>query len=221
MRIIPDSPEHPTFQKISELWRQGLPNLDGLVLLFVCKSIDHQNIQTALSESGPIILCFNELEHNARNQVLNVFSTRVIYSFDYAENINWDERLEIIGLKAENHSLKSKSGIENKGVITILHERKFHIINPRDIMYITPAEKNKRKCIIQTTHHVLQCNKSLSHFQTILDESFIQVNRHTLVNIHYVIEIERFEKEITLRNNHTFSLGRAFEKEVKAKVLKR
>lgn len=53
----------------------------------------------------------------------------------------------------------------------------------------------------------LICSKSLKFFETKLPQYFYRTNRNTIINLIYVVKVNKKARTITLTNNHTTTIS--------------
>ncbi|MCB0645346.1 MAG: LytTR family transcriptional regulator DNA-binding domain-containing protein [Saprospiraceae bacterium] len=212
MKIIPDSQDHPALKPLQVYWPTGRSYYYDCLLICVSDHAQNLNLSGIDQENKPIIFCFHETSSEDRKKLLDHFSNKIVSTFDFSPEINWPQHIELLCLKAENYLLKYDSQVSNRTAIHIHSDSKIIFIDLKDIIYIALEGKNSRRSIVHTTLQKMICSQSLSYFKPLLDKNFIQINRHTIINSKWIAEIDRYEKEVILKNQMNFSLGRAYEK---------
>ena len=193
-------------------WPPGRSYYYDCLLICISEHVQSTNFSVLEYENLPIIFCFYKTNPEDRKRLLAHFANRIVSTFDFSPDINWPQLIELLSLKTENYLLKYDSQVSNRTVIHIHSDSKIIFIDLKDIIYIALEGKNSRRSIVHTTLQKMICSQSLSYFKTLLDKNFIQINRHTIINSKWIAEIDRYEKEVILKNQMNFSLGRAYEK---------
>lgn len=104
-----------------------------------------------------------------------------------------------------------KSNLETS-VLEFIHNRKKIVIRQKNIAYI---EKINRKLKIETRQSDYEINESITSIEEMLTDYFVKINSGTIVNMHYITEIEKYN--VYLSNGHSFHIARNRLNEVKRK----
>ena len=154
---------------------------------------------------------YNDFEY--AQKALNNFKEEVVMILQKPFWEDWDKKESEILARIQNY-YHTDEVVVSPARISIKSNHITWLIQLGDLIYIeVPNEhKGRGKIMLQTTYKSFLINSSLQQIEKELPDSFLRINRFTIVNTHYLSHFDHSEQCLYLRNisDKLFSVGDAF-----------
>jgi two-component system response regulator LytT len=184
--------------------------LDGTGFQFI------ERLKKIRSELPPIVICTGHREYEYAEKMVNEYGDCIIYLLQKPFWEKWTLQKDNIidALYLFQRRILKKDVIDPE-MLGIKIDLNTELISFKDLIMLQTNEKGSGKVEFVTSNTRLVANVILSKAIQKLPSNFIQVNRRTIVNMHYVKTIMRGDWMIIMKNGELVDVGIRYQESLK------
>lgn len=166
----------------------------------------------------PIVVNTGSRDFELAQKLHNDYRTEIISILKKPFYEDWEKHQELIleSIYLQQQKKRQNDAFSNpvKKLLSFQEGKQSFVVNSDDILMVKTGAKGQGKTEIILENKIIMFNLSLAQTLAKMPPNFIQINRFESININWISMLNHSDREVTLRNGITSTIGNGYYQEL-------